>query len=214
MWDYPLFDGPNIIGRAEERPVEIDLQPQEAEDRIFSSLQHACIDWDGHTPTVEDLGTINGTFLNSRGLRVGQKCPLKSDDIIRIGEVELQLIAGTPYQMARSSSRPGSGPRLLAVRGLQPAREYLIAEGRNIIGRGDQKPVEIDLQEQEPDYRVWVSRQHASITRRGDSLLIEDLFTANATYVNRRRVPPGVKRPLQEGDVIQVGEIQLKLVFQ
>jgi len=88
---------------------------------------------------------------------------------------------------------------------------YFISEGTNVIGRGDQKAVEIDLKEQEPDYRVWVSRQHACITRQGANLLIVDLYTPNATYVNRRRVPPGSKHPLQVGDVIQIGEVQLKL---
>jgi pSer/pThr/pTyr-binding forkhead associated (FHA) protein len=197
-WEYPLFDGPNIIGRAEEQPVEIDVGTHEPEDGIYSSLQHACINWDGHTFTVEDLGSANGTQLNNTVIQAGEKSPLKPGDLLQIGDVQLQLAGDEPYQMARWSSGLHADPRLLAVRGLQPNREYFIFDGENIIGRGDQQPVEIDLQEQESDYRVWVSRRHARITRERDSLLIEDLYSANATYVNRRRVAPGVKRCLRE----------------
>jgi hypothetical protein len=33
----------SIVGRAAEKPVDIDLQPQEPDDRIWSSVQHAAI---------------------------------------------------------------------------------------------------------------------------------------------------------------------------
>lgn len=102
--------------------------------------------------------------------------------------------------------------RLVVVRGLRLNWEYPIHEGRNFIGRADQQPVDIDLQPQEPDDRVWASRQHALIECNGGSMTIEDLNTANGTYVNRERVPPGQKRKLQTTDVIQIGEVQLKVI--
>ena len=39
-----------------------------------------------------------------------------------------------------------------------------IYEGHNFIGRADEKPVDIDLEDQEPPDRIWSSRQHALIT--------------------------------------------------
>ncbi len=39
--------------------------------------------------------------------------------------------------------------------------------------------------------------------------MIQDLNSANGTYVNRKRVPPGEKRALAEEDIIQVGPVQL-----
>lgn len=106
----------------------------------------------------------------------------------------------------------GAKAKLLVVRGLRPNWEYPIFEGTNIIGRADQQPVEIDLQPQEPEDRVWSSRQHAAVTCEGGSMVIEDLNTANGTYVNRSIVRPGTKRALTTGDVIQIGEVQLKVV--
>jgi len=103
--------------------------------------------------------------------------------------------------------------RLVVVRGLRPNWEYRIFEGRNILGRADEKPVDIDLQPQETEDRIWSSRQHAAITAERNGLVIEDLGSANGTYVNRSRVPPGEKRPLRDGDIIQIGEIQFKVLL-
>ena len=41
---------------------------------------------------------------------------------------------------------------------------------------------------------------------------IEDLNSANGTYVNRTRVYPGSKRPLNVNDIIQIGNVQMKVI--
>lgn len=114
---------------------------------------------------------------------------------------------------APSASLPaGAQPRLLVQRGQKRNVEYPVYEGLNFIGRADEKPVDIDLEEQEPPDRIWCSRQHACISFEGDQLLIEDLNSANGTYVNRTRVYPGQKRPLLVNDIIQIGNVQLKVL--
>jgi hypothetical protein len=102
-------------------------------------------------------------------------------------------------------------PRLVVLRGLKINVEYPIYEGNNFIGRADEKPVDIDLDDQEPPDRVWSSRQHALIVYENSELLLEDLNSANGTFVNRTRVYPGQKRPIAPNDVIQIGTVQLKL---
>ena len=91
--------------------------------------------------------------------------------------------------------------------------EYPIYEGLNFIGRADEKPVDIDLEEQEPADRIWCSRQHACITWENDVLTLEDLNSANGTYVNRTRVYPGQKKQLVPNDIIQIGNVQLKVLI-
>ncbi len=117
---------------------------------------------------------------------------------------------------APEAKRPASlgeaKARLLVLHGLHPNWEYSIYEGRNIIGRSDEQPVDIDLQPQEREDRIWSSRQHAAITCEGFTLEIEDLNSANGTYVNRSRVVPGQKQPLRDGDIIQIGEVQFKVL--
>jgi hypothetical protein len=106
---------------------------------------------------------------------------------------------------------PGAQPKLVVLRGLKIGMEYPIYEGLNFIGRADEKPVDIDLEDQEPPDRIWCSRQHAVINFENNCLTIEDLNSSNGTYVNRSRVYPGQKRPLNVGDVIQIGSVQLKV---
>ena len=98
------------------------------------------------------------------------------------------------------------------LRGQKRNAEYPIFEGLNFLGRADEKPVDIDLEDQEPPDRVWCSRQHACISFEGDVLAIEDLNSANGTFVNRRRVYPGQRRTLAPNDIIQIGNVQLKVV--
>jgi FHA domain len=128
------------------------------------------------------------------------------------------LLAGV-IEMRRPSAESISGPsqpiqgakgRLLVVRGLRPNWEYRIFEGRNVIGRADKLSVDIDLQPQEPEDRIWSSRQHAAITCQGETMTIEDLSSANGTYVNRNIVPPGTKQALKPGDIVQIGEVQVQ----
>lgn len=107
---------------------------------------------------------------------------------------------------------PGAQPRLQVLRGQKRNVEYPIYEGLNFIGRADEKPVDIDLEEQEPPDRIWCSRQHACISFENDALLLEDLNSANGTYVNRTRVYPNQKRQLSVNDIIQIGNVQLKVL--
>jgi hypothetical protein len=106
---------------------------------------------------------------------------------------------------------PGSQPKLVVLRGLKINVEYPVYEGNNFVGRADEKPVDIDLDDQEPPDRVWSSRQHCLLTFENSQIHVEDLNSANGTFVNRTRVYPGQKRGLNVGDVLQVGTVQLKI---
>jgi hypothetical protein len=105
----------------------------------------------------------------------------------------------------------GASPKLVVIRGQKIGVEFPIYPDLNFIGRADEKPVDIDLEDQEPPDRIWCSRQHAVINFDDNRLSIEDLNSSNGTYVNRTRVYPGQKRPLGVGDVIQIGTVQLKV---
>jgi hypothetical protein len=107
---------------------------------------------------------------------------------------------------------PDAQPRLLVLRGQKRNVEYPLYDGLNFIGRADDKPVDIDLEDQEPPDRVWCSRQHCCISYEAGRLEIEDLNSANGTYVNRQRIYPGQKRELQVSDIIQIGNVQLRII--
>ncbi len=113
---------------------------------------------------------------------------------------------GTPFA-------PGATPKLAVIRGQKIGLEFPIYPDLNFVGRADEKPVDIDLEDQEPPDRVWCSRQHAVLhwDETQGQLTIEDLNSANGTFVNRARIHPGQKRQLFLNDVIQIGTVHLKL---
>lgn len=114
----------------------------------------------------------------------------------------------------RAAIAPGSQPRLKVMRGLKVGVEFPIYGDYNYIGRADDKPVDIDLEDQEPPDRVWCSRQHAVIhfDEAAGTITLEDLNSSNGTYVNRNRVYPGEKKPLNPNDVVQIGTVHMKLL--
>jgi hypothetical protein len=133
----------------------------------------------------------------------------------------LATMAATPVMappclapsLKESSVLPAEAqPRLLVLRGQKRNVEYPLYEGLNFIGRADEKPVDIDLEDQEPPDRVWCSRQHCLITFEEGKLTIEDLNSANGTFVNRTRIYPGKSQPLNVNDVVQIGNVQLRVI--
>lgn len=102
-------------------------------------------------------------------------------------------------------------PLLVVIRGLKMGMEYPVYEGHNFIGRMDEKPVDIDLEDQESPERVLCSRQHALLMFENGQLMIEDLNSSNGTFVNRNRIYPGQQKALQAGDVVQVGSVQMRV---
>jgi len=88
----------------------------------------------------------------------------------------------------------------------------LPADNEITIGRVDPhrgiRP-DIDLSKFDPASRI--SRRHARITSRSGQFYVEDLGSANGTFVNgRTRLKPQEPYPLVNGDVIKFGETTLK----
>jgi hypothetical protein len=114
--------------------------------------------------------------------------------------------AGTPIP-------PGAQPKLVVQRGLKIGEEYGVFPGENFIGRADEKPVDVDLTFQEPEDRVWTSRQHALLVWDDVAgvLTVEDLNSSNGTFVNRERVYPGQPRQLYVGNTVQIGTVHMRV---
>jgi pSer/pThr/pTyr-binding forkhead associated (FHA) protein len=108
---------------------------------------------------------------------------------------------------------PPAMPRLIVMRGNRIGVEYPVYQGRNTIGRFADRPVDIDLLSQEAVEQIWCSRQHAVATYEKGVVVIEDLNSLNGTWVNGTRVPPGQKRQLRTGDIVQIGTVQMKFVL-
>lgn len=124
--------------------------------------------------------------------------------------------APAPAKPAAATGTPipvGATVKLVVQRGLKVGDEYVLFSGENFVGRADEKPVDVDLTFQEPEDRVWVSRQHALLLYDDStgSLTVEDLNSSNGTFVNRERVYPGQPKQLFVGSTIQIGTVHMKI---
>jgi tRNA A-37 threonylcarbamoyl transferase component Bud32 len=78
--------------------------------------------------------------------------------------------------------------------------------GRRSPGRG------VDLDLGPYDQKGYVSRQHARILRTTEYYTITDLQSSNGSFVNGRRLTPGLAVRLERGDLIRMGQVELRFV--
>jgi CRP-like cAMP-binding protein len=110
---------------------------------------------------------------------------------------------------------PGKAPRHRLV-DVATGTAFFFSNGdETTIGRAD--PVtgilpDVDLTS--VDNNRSVSRRHAKIIRSGDDYhVLEEVGTVNGTYVNEQRIPTGVPVTLHHGDLLKIGLISMKAVF-
>lgn len=93
---------------------------------------------------------------------------------------------------------------------------FLSTGDETTIGRAD--PVtgilpDIDLTP--VDTARSVSRRHAKIIHAGGEYhVLEEVGTVNGTYVNEQRIPTGVPVTIHAGDLVKIGLISMKAVFE
>jgi pSer/pThr/pTyr-binding forkhead associated (FHA) protein len=89
---YAILEGPNWIGRLDQRSVDIDLGHQEPPDKMpLVSPEHARITFENNQLFIEDVGSANGTSVNGERLDRFTRYPLPANAIIQIGTVLLQV---------------------------------------------------------------------------------------------------------------------------
>jgi hypothetical protein len=113
-----------------------------------------------------------------------------------------------------SSLRPGPKPhaRLVIERGRSSGKQFMLSEVEAQIGRWDADGgifPDVDLDTDDPEAKV--SRRHARITLSNGQYFLEDLGSTNGTFINRgKRLPPGHRQALCDGDEIIVGKTFLR----
>jgi class 3 adenylate cyclase len=85
-----------VIGRAEE----VDLVVEDGE----LSRRHAVFRFDGRALEVEDLGSLNGTWVN--GAKIASATVLAAEDVVKVGTTRLQVLAGARASEPAPSSEP------------------------------------------------------------------------------------------------------------
>lgn len=82
-----------VIGRVDpetNNTVDIDLTPYNAQNAGVSR-KHATLDARQQPPTITDLGSYNGTFVNGERLKVKKPKEIHSGDEIQLGRLKMRL---------------------------------------------------------------------------------------------------------------------------
>jgi hypothetical protein len=92
--EFPLEDGNNLVGRWDPETgsfPEVDLDADDPEAKI--SRKHALIRIEAGKITIEDIGSLNGTYVNRQPrLSPGSPAEIKSGDEVIIGKTFLKLV--------------------------------------------------------------------------------------------------------------------------
>jgi pSer/pThr/pTyr-binding forkhead associated (FHA) protein len=202
----PFNTGPSLVvisddGRTRQIPIPSDgivlgrdtqLGPPFSTDEHVSR-NHVSVQRRGDVVEIADLGSANGTFVN--GTRVRAPAQMQDSDVLRIGEIQLKLASPVGVnRTVRGGMITDADVACLTIvsPGAWSGRQFPLSGDYLVVGRGTASGIQID----DPH----VSRKHAALRRRGDSVLVEDLGSASGTFVNGHRVR--APRALRAGDIV------------
>lgn len=190
---------PLTIGRAADNVLVLDSP--------HVSRHHARISGFGNGRTVTDLGSGNGTRVNSVELGPMAARPLGDGDLIEIGEYTLTLRVRSAESVAETTAiqSPTSGltadttyvvPATLKLVVTTPAgvSETQLTRDRYTLGRDGGSDIIIDDNA--------VSRRHAELRRAGHTYEIVDTGSSNGLTLDGERV---ARRRLMPGDMLKIG---------
>ena len=92
---------------------------------------------------------------------------------------------------------------------------YSLDKGQLLVGRRDTESgytPDVDLYSY-AGFLLGVSRKHAIFHRISNQLVIEDLGSANGTYVDGKRLPPNSTEVLYRGAEVRLGDLHFTINF-
>jgi pSer/pThr/pTyr-binding forkhead associated (FHA) protein/ribosomal protein L37E len=189
---FPLLEPLSVCGRL-EGSLRIP-------DDATVSPRHARFSVRGETVLVEDLGSVNGTFV-----RIRSPHRLEPGDELRLGRQLLRVEPlprppqEAPSARAWGAADPGCRMRLAQLlEGGGLGEIHPLHEGENVLGREAGEVVF-------PGDR-YVSARHARIDLSKGEVTVTDLGSSNGTF--RKITGP---TPLAPGDQLLIGAQLLKL---
>lgn len=175
------------------------------------SRKHARIIVGPAGPTITDLDSANGTYVNEE--RIDSARALQPGDRLRLGGTTLLVEADLAQRDEPGATMIMSLPQspTAAIPASSTNRPRLIRQDTLHIYALDRPVVTIGRQADNTIVvtDAQVSRQHARLDVTEEGISITDLNSANGTRVNG--TPIGGVTPLHEGDVIQVGITQFRI---
>jgi pSer/pThr/pTyr-binding forkhead associated (FHA) protein len=195
-----FFDKDSLtIGRARDNDIVIE--------NLSVSRNHARLKKEDSKFVLTDLSSANGTLVN--GVRV-TSAEVVHNDQLTIGKHTLVFLhpeaaSGAPASGAPSSAASHPVPTstqkfagligvLTVTKGKQAGQEFRVSKAETTIGRAPESDVRL--------HDWFVSKKHASITRKDDVYTLRDLDSWRGTTVNGTTIREHV---LKESDELVFG---------
>jgi hypothetical protein len=129
-------------------------------------------------------------------LRLRGKISIKKESKLNLKEFKELKEVETNTIMLESAVAPIYWAYLIIKHGLERGKDFKIQKEETKIGRDEENDIVLT--------HPTVSRFHAKIIRDGENYFIEDLNSANGTFVNGIKVK---KELLNDNDILQFGDI-------
>ena len=190
-----LAEGVAGVGSAADCAIVLNLAGVAA--------HHCEIETHGGQSTVRPLDATAPTVLNGR--QITQPMPLKPGDLLLFGRVGCRVSTDRPAAAtmppppaAKKTADEAARTRvrmtlpkfmLRGVSGPTFGKTFALT-GTMVIGRQHDSDIPVPAEE--------ISRHHAKLQVTADGVLVEDMGSANGTFVNDKRVQSGVLKPGEE----------------
>jgi pSer/pThr/pTyr-binding forkhead associated (FHA) protein len=176
------------------------------------AAHHSEIETHGGQSSVRPIDAIAPTVLNGR--QITQKTPLKPGDLLLFGRVGCRVSSDRPVAApapAPSARKPGEDARtrvrntlpkymLRGVSGATFGKTFALT-GTMVIGRQNDSDIPVPAEE--------ISRHHARLQVTADGVMVEDMGSANGTFINDKRVQNGLLKP---GEELRLDTVRFMLV--
>lgn len=186
LGEFRLRPGFNTIGRLPSHPISIE--------NLGISRNHAFIlgDAGGKVFVLEDLKSLNGTYVNKR--RVAKHW-LKPSDVITIGQHHLEYVEGEDGTSAIPAGEPGAGEPWLE----EPETGKKFPLTKDVVHFGNSSADDIHIP------GLMVGRNFASLNRKGTVWVINLLVKRfSQLRVNGEEIHSA---KLSDGDSLEVAGV-------
>ncbi len=186
---------------------------------------------------VTDHGSTSGTYVGGQRIPANTPTPLDPNGFLTFGPVPVPVAVLVQYAQA-AAQQGGAGPVSVAAplaaslggfgqapapapaptppQAGAPAADASPRKHRTIIGELSLESLESSVITigRTPDNKIVVphpqaSSRHAQIINVGGQLFLEDLKSANGTFVRGQRIPAGERVPIANGEKIFIGPMPL-----
>jgi pSer/pThr/pTyr-binding forkhead associated (FHA) protein len=176
------------------------------------AAHHCEIETRAGQTSVRPLDTSAPTVLNGR--QITQETPLKPGDLLLFGRIGCRVSSDRPAAPtmpppARKNADEAARTRVrntlpkFMLRGVSGATfgKTFALTGTMVIGRQQDSDIPVPAEE--------ISRHHARLQVTAEGVLVEDMSSANGTFINDKRVQTGVLKP---GEELRLDTVRFMLV--